>query len=87
MKWFFELQEKYRILIAVASWVPSFLMSLIADNVTYEVGFVIPFIAFLALGFVFTFAAARAHDQEKKAEKERLEKEKTEVEAKRAIYS
>lgn len=85
MKWFFALKEKYRLLIVATLLAPLFLTVCFVDFSANElpVGPLVVVLLTSAVGFVFLFAAARAHDQEKKAEKERLEKEKAEAEAKR----
>ena len=64
MDWFYNMEEKKRLLLAVLSWIPFFLCICAAP----EVFLVVPT---LILAAVFTMLAAIAHDQEKKAEAEK----------------
>ena len=93
MKWFNNLQNKYRVLIAVAAWIPLFITALIwnASNGGSE-GEMSGGVAFvtlltLALGIVFTVFAVKARNAEKRTEREEKEKAaaqaKVEAEAKR----
>ena len=88
MKWFNNLQNKYRVLIAVASWIPLLLTCFIdlainGESAEMSDGLAFVVVIFLALGIVFTVFAARARDKEKKAEKEKAAQAQAEAEAKR----
>lgn len=89
MKWFNNLQNKYRVLIAAASWIPLFVTALIWDAVNGgtegEMSGGVAFLILLtiALGIMFTMFAALARDKEKKAEKEKAAQAKAEADAKR----
>ena len=88
MKWFNNLQNKYRVLIAVASWIPLLLTCFIdlainGESAEMSDGLAFVVVIFLAVGIVFTVLAARARDKEKKAEKEKAAQAQAEAEAKR----
>lgn len=88
MKWFYNLQNKYRVLIAVASWIPLLLTCFIdlainEESAEMSDGLAFVVVIFIAVGIVFTVFAARARDKEKKAEKEKAAQAQAEAEAKR----
>ena len=81
MKWFNNLQNKYRVLIAVASWIPLLLTCFIdlainGESSEMSDGLAFVVVIFLALGIVFTVFAARARDKEKRRKKKKPPKRK-----------
>lgn len=79
MDWFYNMEDKKRLLLAAVSWIPFFICICAAP----EVFLVIPT---LILAGVFTMLAAVAHDKEKKkAEAEKKAAEEAEKEALRRI--
>ena len=82
MKWFYDLQAKYRILITIASWVPLCLLALFSGDNLPD-GLVILAVLFIAIGVVFTVLTVRAHKKEHPAaEKKPKAVEKTKSENK-----
>lgn len=76
MEWFYNLEDKYRNIIAAVSWLP-FIICICAEAVAFLI------VLTLAVASVFTIFAALAHDKEKKAEKEKAAQAQAEAEAKR----
>lgn len=72
MKWFYNLQAKYRILITIASWVPFVLFAVVSGgNVPDALVMLIPVLA--APGVIFTVLAVQAHKKEHPAEEKKQE--------------
>ena len=87
MKWFNNLQNKYRVLIAVASWIPLFVTAYIwnASNGGSEGemsgGVALITLLTLALGIVFTVFAIKAHNADKRVKREAKEKAAVQAQA------
>lgn len=78
MDWFYNMEDKKRLLLAAVSWIPFFICICAAP----EVFLVVPT---LILSGAFTMLAAIAHDKEKKAEAEQKAAEEAEKEALRRL--
>lgn len=78
MKWFYNLKNKYRVLIAVGAWLPMFIMGAIlggnTDNMpTWQS---LLSVLFLAVGIFFTIFAVKAYNAQK-PKKEKVKQQPT----------
>lgn len=76
MKWFYNLKNKYRVLIAVGAWLPMFIMGVIIGNNTDNMSTwqSLLSVLFLAVGIFFTVFAVKVYNTQK-PKKEKIKKQ------------